>query len=296
MSATLRPRGQRPVMLAVLLVAAVTLALIQTARTHAVADSTARLETACDIAATRVAALETELATMRGLVGETRRPSQAPHPPPAPAEGSPRGEFNVATLLAERPEWRSIHQASERAGHLLRYAAFFHFGALSSAEQQSVANELAEREERLARLRLTLRENQWAADDPRSAALQRSEDEGHAATLRALLGDARFRQFEEYSRLLPVHDLVGTLASRLYFTDTPLTRKAAEQLTRVLAQHASSPNGTVTPQAVRWQEAHADAGEFLAPRQLAELERLNDEKRLQREMNRIVARAARATQ
>jgi hypothetical protein len=55
--------------------------------------------------------------------------------------------------------------------------------------------------------------------------------------MRALLGDAGFQQYQNYTRTLPIRNVVADVAGQLYDTDTPLT--AAQALT---IASASSPS------------------------------------------------------
>jgi hypothetical protein len=88
------------------------------------------------------------------------------------------------------------------------------------------------------------------------------------ARLRAILGDRGYQRLQEYDRS-PKDNRVTRLASRLYFTDTPLSAGQAAQLSSVLA--ACNQTSRDQPPAEFWAAVRARAGVFLAAPQLAAL-------------------------
>jgi hypothetical protein len=86
--------------------------------------------------------------------------------------------------------------------------------------------------------------------------------------LREILGERGFQRLQEFDRA-PRDNRVTRLASRLYFTDTPLSASQAAQFLDVLA--ACNQMGRDQPPAEYWAAVRARAGAFLAAPQLAAL-------------------------
>ncbi|MEO5957801.1 MAG: sigma-70 family RNA polymerase sigma factor [Opitutaceae bacterium] len=76
---------------------------------------------------------------------------------------------------------------------------------------------------------------------------QRERAQATLASLRALLGDDRFRQFQQFASTIPERNVAEQMAARLYHTDTPFTAQQADQLTQILVQNRLTPQSTPSP-------------------------------------------------
>lgn len=261
-------------------------ATLATAEVERVALERARITAAS-------AALAREVATVRKSVpassapGATTGPAAAPAPAPAQ-----RGGFDVQTLFAEHPGWQALYEAGDRAGFQLRYAALIQALGLSDAQRDLLTAELSRYDLNLQAVGKTAGDRQWAPDDPRTQDLRQAEDARHAAQLTQLLGEAGYRQFREFDRTANLRDLVGDFALQLSAMNAPLSADAAEQLIQSLARHTDEWQGKSNRNAIKWDAVLVDAQAILPPDQFAQLRRVGEANEIERQMNRIIARAA----
>lgn len=239
------------------------------------------------------AALAREIAAVRKSVPASSAPSAttgpAAVPAPVPAQ---RGGFDFQTLFAEHPGWQALYEASDRAGFQLRYAALIQSLGLSETQRDLLTAELSCYDLNLQAVFKTAGDWQWNPDDPRTQALRQPEDVRHAAQLTQLLGEAGYRQFQEFDRTANLRDLVGDFALQLSAMNAPLSADAAEQLIQTLARHTNEWQGKSNRNAIKWDAVLADAQAILPPDQFAQLRRVGEVNEAERQMNRIIARAA----
>jgi hypothetical protein len=106
-----------------------------------------------------------------------------------------------------------------------------------------------------------------AKNNPATAKLLAEAQEQRDRELRALLGASGFEEFQSNEKYGAWRHLADTLASRLYYTETPLSVQTGEELTRLTVENGRRNRGQVN-----WPELIADAGKILSPAQLAVLE------------------------
>jgi len=89
--------------------------------------------------------------------------------------------------------------------------------------------------------------------------------------IRNLLGEQGWQKYLEYEQLLPARELTTKVASRLSFTDAPLSPTQSDQLVALLASNqAKEPK--VSVQQFNWDAILREAREFLSPTQQTALE------------------------
>jgi RNA polymerase sigma factor (sigma-70 family) len=91
---------------------------------------------------------------------------------------------------------------------------------------------------------------------------QRERAQATVASLRALLGEERFKQFQQFASAIPERNVADQVAARLYYTATPLTAPQAERLAQVLAQNRFAPQGGPSPSSTL-------NGTFITPQMLS---------------------------
>jgi RNA polymerase sigma factor (sigma-70 family) len=90
--------------------------------------------------------------------------------------------------------------------------------------------------------------------------------------LRATFGDAVLQEFLAFERTSASRAVAEEIAGRVYFTATPLTAGQADELVRILGQHAAVGHSrALPPGAVNWEQVLAQAERVLAPAQLTAL-------------------------
>jgi RNA polymerase sigma factor (sigma-70 family) len=121
--------------------------------------------------------------------------------------------------------------------------------------------------------------------------------------LRVALGDSGVEQYKAYQKMIMARTSVDSLASALYYTETPLTADQADQLTQSIASNtgkSSAPDttGIVRSGETNWDKVSVQAEAFLNSSQLATLQALAERKLIQRqisELSRKLTNAAIAT-
>lgn len=169
-----------------------------------------------------------------------------PHKPveiytPAQAEEMLRFFLTPWQDLALRndPVLRSEYLASERANLGLRYGPLLGQLGLSSEQATKFNDLMAAHTEALLQIRLATLPG--GSDTPNAAAPTREAADEHLRAAQAeLLGEAGYRQLQQYERLLPVRYEVEALVGSLALTDTPLGSGQAEQLVQIIANASSA--------------------------------------------------------
>lgn len=136
--------------------------------------------------------------------------------------------------LRNDPALRSDYLTSERIDLAARYGPLLSRLGLSP-EQEARFNELMVTHAReLMQIRLAALPGATAEPDA-DIPSRDAADERLRAAQAELLGDAGYRQLQQYERLLPVRYEVDTLVGSLALTDTPLGPGQAEQLVQIIA-------------------------------------------------------------
>ena len=230
--------------------------------------------------------------------------------------------LDLFSAMADVPEFQKLVALEQRGAIESRYAALFHRLHLQPEQQQALETLLADKQSAWADALLaahdqglTGRDAILAARTVAEATRQNIDD-----SIKSMLGDQDYRQYQNYEHTLPQRETVNQLAQRLSYTNAPLTPKEQERLVQTLAvgtrqelaaakaQAAAtgqkmirpplvmnavpnalarfgipSPGGAViTPNAV------AGASKFLAPSQVSALEQLQQEQQAQLQLGNLL--------
>lgn len=136
-----------------------------------------------------------------------------------------------------------------------------------------------------------------AHSDPEDPALARmraeiaEENSRFRGRLESLLGPDELRAFDRFEAAAPHWEEVAELARQLYDTEARLAPGPASQLADILIAAAMDANGKVAHEAVLDDEALARAAAVLSPAQFEVFKELQQQRRLQTEVNRLRAKA-----
>jgi hypothetical protein len=83
--------------------------------------------------------------------------------------------------------------------------------------------------------------------------------------MRQLLGDAGFREFQDYKRLADVRGVAAQVASTVAYNAPPLTGAQIEQLAHAI--YKVEPNPTLAPDTPEWDAAMAPLQSLMTPAQ-----------------------------
>lgn len=136
--------------------------------------------------------------------------------------------------LRENPALRSDYFASERLNLEARYGPLLAELDLGPDQSARFKDLMVAHAQDLLEIRLAALPG-GAGGSGADVATREAADERLRAAQAELLGDAGYRQLQQYERLLPVRYEVDTLAGSLVLTDAPLASAQAEQLVRIIA-------------------------------------------------------------
>ena len=160
-----------------------------------------------------------------------------------PGGNNPLQQFTALRELMAKPEVQALMSVQQKAAVEARYAALFKSLNLTPEQADKLKTVLAERQ-------TTMQDVMSAALDqgldPRRDrdAYQKLMEGARAdvnASIKAVIGDSGFAQFENYEKTLPQRNIVNQLQQRLSYSDTPLTSTQADQLVQILANNTPAP-------------------------------------------------------
>ncbi len=171
---------------------------------------------------------ESPLATVPAMEGRAGR-----------GPGNPMQQMNALRDLMAKPEVQALINVQQKARIDAQYAALFKNLNLSPEQTEKLKTILADRQTTLQDASAAAREQ---GIDPRRdpdsyQKLMASVQSDINASIKSVLGDSGFTQFESYEKTLPQRNVVNQLQQRLSYTDTPLTTTQAEQLVQILASN-----------------------------------------------------------
>lgn len=177
----------------------------------------------------------------RPAVAVTASPRTELTPPPAPAKSA---GSELDHVLAN-PEARSAYLKRATLALKIRFERFFQTAGLTGEQQDRFLNLMMDDAE--GRLDALKMRRDAGAFDPGGSTMdraaiervrefQKQRDDEVTQGLRELLGD-KFKQAMEILTTVNERNVADKLASRLYYTDSPLTAQQSEELIKVLAQN-----------------------------------------------------------
>lgn len=245
---------------------------------------------------------EQSLAAGDGTAGATART-------PANLNEFGRGRGGPANLrsLMENPEVRKLMTRQQQAALDLRYAALFKALSLPAAQLDKFKSLLLEKQTVMQDVMMAAREQGL---DPRTdpegfRKLVSTTQADLDASLKAVLGDPAYTQYEQYQQAQPQRNVLTQLQQSLSYTDAPLSDTQAAQLMQILAATATTPaaggppeggrggpmgggGGGVGPAALITTQTIAQAQSVLTATQLQALQQLQQTQQAQQQLEQIM--------
>ncbi len=239
----------------------------------------------------------------------------------AEAQSKKDGTFELLAAMADLPEFQKLLALEQRGKVDAKYAALFRKLKLSPDEQAKLATLLSDKQSAFADAMIAARGQGLTGKDARNLAqtVANSTQKEIDGSIKDLLGQQRFNQYQNYERTQPQRDAVNQLAQSLSYTATPLTPRQQDQLVQVLATTAAT-SKTVTnaagatsvktkpaepiaplpgalanlgigsaPSAPVTSAAVAQSQAFLAPQQVAALQQMQQQQQAQQTLNRVLS-------
>jgi hypothetical protein len=184
-----------------------------------------------------------------------------PAPPPAP---------DPLHLLSSNPELHLLKLAARRAHLETVYGPLWQRLQLSPAEIEHFRDLFIARDEQQDDLLAAARAKAGTMNDPAVAQLRSEMENRHRTALRELLGEARFRDYQDYERMAPLRETVGAWIGGAAVAGLSFTREQAEQLTHTLAAASAdyTKGGWGNAATVDWSAVRAQARTFLSEAQI----------------------------
>lgn len=163
--------------------------------------------------------------------------------------GNPMQQLTAVRDLLNKPEVMALLSVQQKAAVEARYAALFKSLNLSPDQAEKLKAVLAERQTTMMDVMSAARDQ---GIDPRRdpeafQKLMAMAQNDINSSIKAVIGDSGFAQFETYEKTLPQRNVVNQLQQRLSYTDTPLSTAQAEQLVRILAANTPAPAANPAP-------------------------------------------------
>jgi hypothetical protein len=150
------------------------------------------------------------------------------------------------------------------------YGPLFRSLGLSPAQSEKFLDLTLKGEERQMDLSAVMRSQGLAEDDPMVIKLRADSDAELQTAQRELLGEAGFRQAQDYGRTSVVRELVSGLAGAAAVAGVPINAQQAEQLTYILANASSRyrSGGPAEVAEIEWDKIDTPARAILSESQL----------------------------
>lgn len=239
----------------------------------------------------------------------------------ADAQSRKDEKLEMLAAMADLPEFQKLLALEQRGKIDAKYAALFRRLKLTPDEQAKLATLLADKQSAYADATIAARGQGLTGKDAKDVAntIAKATQKEIDASIKDLLGQQRFGQYQNYERTQPQRDAVNQLAQSLSYTATPLSLRQQEQLVQVLATTAatsktvtnpstgattvktkpaepiaplpgtlanlgiaSAPSAPITPAAI------AQAQSFLAPQQTAALLQMQQQQQAQQMLNQAL--------
>jgi RNA polymerase sigma factor (sigma-70 family) len=201
---------------------------------------------------------------------------------PAKAGANPAGNFFVDVVMTN-PEYQELNAKHNHSSLRFTYGPLYRKLGLSPEQIANFEAAMDEQEQSTMDAFLAARSQEVSYEDPSLAQLKAADAKPVDDKLRATLGDAGFEEFNAYKKTMDSRAAVDSLASALYYTETPLTAGQADQLTQLVAANTGKRSvdaaGTTTFGEVDWDKVYAQAQGILSSSQLNLLQAVGEKKR-----------------
>lgn len=205
---------------------------------------------------------------------------------PIPAPNSNGPQFGRRDAFIETPEVQRLMMIQRKAGLDARYAALF--------KSLNLRPDQLDRFKELLVERMTVRNDVMGAArsqglNPRSDrdainALVRQGEAEIDASIRGLIGDASYSQYQHYERTQPLRTTVNQLEQRLSYSSTPLSPEQSAAVLSILDRNGGATSPSIGRIGVVTDAAIEQARGVLAAPQIEALRQLQQEQRAQAEM------------
>jgi hypothetical protein len=157
--------------------------------------------------------------------------------------GNPLQQLTALRDLLNKPDVQALMSVQQKAAVDARYAALFKSLNLTPEQAEKLKTVLAERQTTMMDVMSAARDQGLDPRRDRDAyqKLMQSAQADVNASIKAVIGDSGFAQFENYEKTLPQRNVVNQLQQRLSYSDTPLTSAQADQLVQILAANTPAP-------------------------------------------------------
>jgi hypothetical protein len=266
-----------------------------------IARNRANAEKALRQEAARLAAAEKDRSVLQSQLDELQKPNRtvaAANLSRAVAlnglERAIKASREEWTQLKEDPKVQNLTFASVRVSLAAKYAYLFRTLGLSSEQSEKFLDITLKRREQNDDLIDVVRAQGMSVDDPVVDQLGLQMRQECEAAQRELLGEAGFRQLQDFERTADLRDLVRGMAGAATVAGTPFTPQQAEQLIQVLANANDKyrTGGKASVQNTDWDAVEAPARAILSEAQYSFLQLSG--RRLTRQADDLIGRAIKA--
>ncbi|HUR58362.1 MAG TPA: sigma-70 family RNA polymerase sigma factor [Opitutaceae bacterium] len=228
---------------------------------------------------------EARLAALPTAPGARGKPAAAVDPAGGDDPSAALIKAKVAASAAEKqalynaratnPDMQRLTLQAERASFALRFGPLYSRLNLSPEQVARFEQRLTAASETSLDLMAASVAKGLSPQDPAVQRLGADEKSKFEADVRQLLGEAGFREYQNYERSQPARESVSQLLGNLTAIGAPLTADQMNQLTQIVANHSPAyqqgarVKGTAAD--VRWNEVVTDAQNLLSPAQLGVL-------------------------
>jgi hypothetical protein len=205
-----------------------------------------------------------------------------------------KASLEKSAQIKEDPKVQNLALASTRVSLAAKYAYLFRTLGLSSEQSEKFLDITLKRLEQNEDLVAVVRAQGLSVDDPVVDKLGLQMRQECEAAQRELLGEAGFRQLQDYERTADMRELVRSMAGAATVAGTPFTPQQAEQLIQVLANANDKyrSGGKASVQNTDWGAVEAPARAILSETQYAFLQLSS--RRLSRQADDLIGQARKA--
>ncbi len=243
----------------------------------AVARDHAALEVSLQRAREQASAQRRDAAALQAALAAAPAASSGSSASGAPAR--PPGGPSVASLLAANPKLMDLYLKSFRASLPDRFGFAYVKLGLSPAQIDKFEAMTTALEGEHMDLQAAAEAQGLANDDPGIAAMRRQSEKQYQQAVLSLVTEAGVATVAQATALKglateSLQGLVGSLASLMTASSTPMTYAQAGQLAPILAAANTNPGQSVNRNAIDWDKATAQAAGVFSPQQLQALQTL----------------------
>jgi hypothetical protein len=250
--------------------------------------------------AARLATAEKDRSVLQSRLDELQKPKSTEKVTPPPLvvlnslERVVKASLEKSAQIKEDPKVQNLALASTRVSLAAKYALLFRSLDLSSAQSEKFLDITLKRLEQNEDLVAVVRAKGISVDDPVVDKLGLQMRQECETAQRELLGEAGFRQLQDFERTSDMRDLVRSMAGAATVAGTPFTPQQAEQLIQVLANANDKyrSGGKASVQNTDWDAAEAPARAILSETQYAFLQLSS--RRLSRQADNLIGQARKA--